>query len=69
MTEQDGSTPAMHYAVLMSTPTVVPVPTRVTVRLPEDAAALLHRLAYETGRSKQALIAEALRRTYGTNPA
>jgi len=45
------------------------VPTNLSVKLPLDAAAILHRTAYETGHSKQDLVAEAIRKTYGEKPA
>lgn len=39
-------------------------PTNLSIKLPPDVASLLHRLAYETGRSKRDLIISALRHTY-----
>lgn len=39
-------------------------PTNLAIRLPEDVAAMVHRLAYETGRSKRDLVIEALWKTY-----
>ena len=42
-----------------------PAPINLAVKLPPDAAAILHRTAYETGRTKQDLVAEAIRRVYG----
>lgn len=44
-------------------------PTHLSVKLPEDVAALLHRIAYETGRTKQDLVTDALRKVYGGQPA
>jgi|GEM_PF-5753475 len=41
-----------------------PVPKGLMIRPPADIAALIHRLAYETGRSKQDLIVDAIRQTY-----
>ncbi len=40
----------------------------VAIKLPKDVAALLHRLAYETGRSKRDLVIDAIRNTYERNP-
>lgn len=40
-------------------------PTNLAIKLPPDVAALLHRLAYETGRSKRDLVIAAVRRAYG----
>lgn len=39
-------------------------PTNLAIKLPPDVAELLHRLAYETGRSKRDLVIEAIRQTY-----
>jgi predicted transcriptional regulator len=49
----------------MDKPTPPPAPRNLSIRLPEDVAALLHRVAYETGRSKHDLVIDAIRRTYG----
>jgi hypothetical protein len=43
-------------------------PTHLSVKLPPDVAELLHRTAYETGRTKQDLVTDALRKTYGEIP-
>jgi len=40
-------------------------PTNLAIRLPPDVASLLHRLAYETGRSKKDLVLAAIREAYG----
>jgi len=40
-------------------------PTNLAMKLPPDVAELLHRLAYETGRSKKDLVIDAVRKTYG----
>lgn len=42
-------------------------PTNLSIKLPADVAALLHRLAYETGKSKRDLVLDAVRHTYGKN--
>lgn len=47
------------------TTTPAPAPSNLSVKLPPDAAVILHRAAYETGRSKQDLVADAIRKTYG----
>lgn len=39
-------------------------PTNFAIKLPLDVAELLHRLAYETGRSKRDLVIEAIRQAY-----
>lgn len=45
-----------------------PVPRHVQVKdIPEDLARALHRLAYETGRTKRDLIIDAVRAAYGDN--
>lgn len=57
----------VRYDVLVtdSPPAPARIPTHVSVRnLPPDVATALHRLAYETGRSKADLIITAIRRTY-----
>ena len=41
-------------------------PTNFAIKLPDDVAALLHRLAYETGKSKRDLVLDAVRKTYST---
>ena len=43
-------------------------PTNLAIKLPPDIAALLHRLAYETGKSKKDLVLDALRQTYEKTP-
>lgn len=48
------------------TPESIPLPAHLSIKLPPAVAAILHRTAYETGRSKQDLVADAIRRTYGT---
>ena len=48
----------------MSRPLGPTPPEHLSVKLPTDVAALLHRTAYETGRSKQDLVIDALRQTY-----
>jgi hypothetical protein len=45
------------------------VPRNFAAELPLDAAAILHRVKYETGRSKVDLVAEAIRLTYGEGQA
>jgi predicted transcriptional regulator len=40
-------------------------PTYLSIKLPPDVAELLHRLAYETGRSKRDLVIAAVRQAYG----
>jgi hypothetical protein len=42
-----------------------PAPTHLSVKLPPAAAAILHRVAYETGRSKQDLVTGAIIAVYG----
>jgi predicted transcriptional regulator len=42
-------------------------PTHLSIKLPADVAEILHRLAYETGRSKRDLVIDAVRRVYGEN--
>jgi predicted DNA-binding protein len=42
-------------------------PTNLSIKLPADVAEILHRLAYETGKSKRDLVLDAVRRTYGQN--
>jgi hypothetical protein len=44
----------------------VPAPTGFSVRFPADVAEILHRTAYETGRTKLDLVSEAIRIVYGT---
>jgi predicted transcriptional regulator len=44
------------------------VPTQLSIKLPPDVAELLHRLAYETGRSKRDLVITAVRQAYGSPP-
>lgn len=39
-------------------------PTNLSIKLPDDVAEILHRLAYETGRSKRDLVIDAVRGTY-----
>jgi predicted transcriptional regulator len=39
-------------------------PTNFSIKLPADVAATLHRLAYETGKSKKELVIDAVRQTY-----
>ncbi len=43
-------------------------PTHLAIKLPLDVAILLHRLAYETGRSKRDLVLDAVRKTYEETP-
>lgn len=43
-------------------------PTNLSIKLPADVAALLHRLAYETGKSKRDLVIDAVRKTYEKAP-
>ncbi len=43
-------------------------PTNLSIKLPADVAAILHRLAYETGRSKRDLVIDAVRKTYKEAP-
>ena len=47
----------------MSTPALVPqrIPQHIAMELPADAARLLHERAFETGYSKVALVARAIR--------
>jgi hypothetical protein len=45
------------------------VPQHFAAELPRDAAAILHRVKYETGRSKVDLVAEAIRQVYGEGRA
>jgi len=40
-------------------------PTHLSIKLPPDIAELLHRTAYETGRSKQDLVTAAIQLAYG----
>ena len=56
------------YGQTMTTPppaTKPPVPTWLSMRLDPETAELLHRTAYETGKSKRALVITAVRQTYG----
>jgi hypothetical protein len=41
-------------------------PTNLAMRLDPDVAEILHRLAYETGKSKRDLVHDAVRKTYKT---
>ncbi len=43
-------------------------PNTLSIKLPHDIATVLHRLAYETGTSKRALVLDALRRCYIEDP-
>lgn len=53
----------------MDQPKAPKPPANLTIRdLPEDVAYLLHRIAYETGRTKRDLVIDAIRQTYGDNP-
>ena len=52
----------------MAEPSGPKPPTNFAIKLPSDVAALLHRLAYETGRSKRDLVVDAVRRTYAEDP-
>lgn len=52
----------------MDTPPGPRPPANLAIKLPEDVAALLHRLAYETGRSKRNLVIDAIRKTYESTP-
>lgn len=40
------------------------IPQHIGFKMPADVAAAVHRLAYETGRSKQDLFLDAFRKTY-----
>lgn len=42
-------------------------PTNLSIKLPPDVAEILHRLAYETGRSKRELVIDAVRKAYGAH--
>ena len=46
----------------------IPLPTNFSIKLPGDVAALLRRLAYETGRSKRDLVLDAVRKVYAVPP-
>jgi predicted DNA-binding protein len=39
-------------------------PRHLSLRLPDETAALLHRLAYETGKSKHELVIDAIHNTH-----
>lgn len=57
--------PATPDAEPADTPTGPRIPRNLSVVLPEDVAALLHLAVYQTGRSKQDLVSDAIRRVYG----
>ena len=42
-----------------------PVPLHFAAQLPPNVAALLHRTAYQTGRSKVDLVVTAIEQVYG----
>ena len=52
----------------MAEPSGPKPPTNFAIKLPADVAALLHRLAYETGKSKRDLVIDAVRKTYEEDP-
>lgn len=56
---------AFMYDGVMNASTTPRPPENLAIKLPPDVAAALHRLAYETGRSKRDLVVSALRDTYG----
>jgi predicted transcriptional regulator len=39
-------------------------PVNLSIKLPDDVAEILHRVAYETGRSKRSLVVGAVRQAY-----
>lgn len=45
-----------------------PAPRNLAMKLPPDAAEILHRTAYETGKTKLDLVSEAIRLAYGQTP-
>jgi hypothetical protein len=55
--------------MVIPAPVDPPVPVNFAAALPVDAATILHRAKYQTGRSKVDLVAEAIRQVYGEREA
>jgi hypothetical protein len=53
------------YASGMDAPSEPKPSTNLAIKLPADVAELLHRVAYETGRTKRDLVLDAVRQVYG----